>query len=224
MSLRTFVTVVILSAIVHASEMPLTVGDVVTGAASHVRVTNTARQHVTAWSLAAISPTSTGTHREVYTADGYLSEATHSLPGSNPRLERLAPGESRELPLDPLPPGSTVEVIAAVLDDGTAIGDEETLASIFAKRARERDALKAVADAFRDVLPAKHGTEALASLRDRFAALVQRDDAVPCRAALAAVQTYQQKTNADEIDRSLQQYASFVGREYDLAARHARRR
>jgi hypothetical protein len=224
MSLRTFVTVVTLSALVHASEMPLTVGDVVTGASSHVRVTNTARQHVTAWSLAAISRTSTGTHREVYTADGYLSEATHGLPGSNPRLERLAPGESRELPLDPLPSGSTVEVIAAVLEDGTAIGDEEALASIFAKRAKERDALKAVADAFRDVLPATHGAEALASLRDRFAALVQRDDAVPCRAALAAVQAYQQKTNADEIDRALQQYASFVGREYDLAARHAKRR
>jgi hypothetical protein len=74
------------------------------------------------------------------------------------------------------------------------------------------------------VLPATHGAEALASLRDRFAALVQRDDAVPCRAALAAVQAYQQKTNADEIDRALQQYASFVGREYDLAARHAKRR
>jgi hypothetical protein len=189
-----------------------------------VRVTNTARQPVTAWSLAATSPTPNGTHREVYTADGYLSEVTHGLPGSNPRLERLTPGESRELPLDPLPPGSTVAVIAAVLDDGTAIGDEQAIASIFSKRAAERDALKAVVDAFGEVLPAKHGTEALAGLRDRLAALARRDDAVPCRAALAAVQAYQQKTTADEIDRALQQYASFVGREYDLAARHAQRR
>jgi hypothetical protein len=160
----------------------------------------------------------------VYTSDGYLSEVTHGLPGSNERLERLMPGESRELPLDPLPPGSTVEVIAAVLDDGTAVGEEQTLAAIFAKRAHERDALKAVVDVFADVLPAKHGADALAALRERFAALVQRDNAVPCRAALAAVQTYQQKINAEEIDRGLQTYASLVGREYDLAARHAERR
>jgi hypothetical protein len=224
MSLRIISTVVMLSATVLASEMPLAVGDLVTGTPSHVRVTNTARQPVTAWSVAATSPTASGSHREVYTADGYLSEATHGLPGSNPRLERMMPGESRELPLDPLPPGSKVEVIAAVLDDGTAVGDEQTLASIFGKRAKERDALKAVVDAFGEVLPARHGAEALAALRERFTALAQRDDAVPCRAALAAVQTYQQRTNADEIDRALQQYATFVGREYELAARHATRR
>src|SRR5258706_1595153 len=128
MSLRTFVAAALLSAVAQASEMPLTVSDLVTGAASHVRVTNTARQPVTAWSLAATSPTPNGTHREVYSADGYLSEVTHGLPGSNPRLERLTPGESRELPLDPLPPGSSVAVIAAVLDHGTAIGDEQAIA------------------------------------------------------------------------------------------------
>src|SRR5437867_4579550 len=98
MRLRMFCAAVLLSAVVHGSEMPLTVGDLVTGAPSHVRVTNTARQPVTAWSVAAISRTATGTHREVYTADGYLSEATHGLPGSKPRLERLAPRESPELP------------------------------------------------------------------------------------------------------------------------------
>jgi hypothetical protein len=224
MSLRTFFAALLLSAVAHAADMPLTVSNLVTGAPAHVRLTNTSRQPVTAWGLAATSPTPNGTHREVYTADGYLSEATHGLPGSNQQLERLMPGEWRELPLDPLPPGSTVEVIAAVLDDGTAVGDGDTLAAIFTRRARERDALKAVVDGFADVLPAKHGTQALAALRERFAALVERDDAVPCRAALAAVQTYQQKTSADEIDRALEQYASFVGREYDLAVRHAQRR
>ena len=224
MSLRTFFAAVLLSIAVHASEMPLTVTDLVIGPPTRVRITNNARQPVTAWSLAATSRTPGGMHREVYTADGYLSEATHGLPGSSPRLDRLMPGESRELPLDRLPPGSTVDVIAAVLDDGTAFGEEEALATIFAKRAKERDALKAVVDSFADVLPAKHGSEALSALRERFAALAQRDDAVPCRAALEAVQTYQQRTDAAEIDRSLQQYASFVGREYELAAKHATRR
>jgi hypothetical protein len=225
MSLRIAVSAVAMSAVLAAApDMPLRVSDLVTGAQTHLRVTNTGSQPVTAWSLAATSRTATGSHREVYSADGYLSEVTHGLPGSNERIERIMPGESRELPLDPLPPGSTVAVLAAVLDDGTAIGDEETLNAIFAKRARERDALKAVVDAFGEVLPSKHGPDALGALRERFAALVQRDDAVPCRAALDAVQKYQQKTNGDEIDNSLRTYADFVRREYDLAVRHAERR
>jgi hypothetical protein len=224
MSLRTFLTAVVMSAAAQEATMPLAVGDLVTGAPTHVRVTNTSSQPVTAWSLAATSRTPTGTHREVYSADGYLSEATHGLPGANERLERLMPGESRELPLDPLPPGSTVEVVAAVLDDGTAVGDEATLATIFARRARERDALKAVVDAFAGVLPARHGADALSALSERLAALVQRDDATPCRAALLAVQTYQGRTDSGEIDGALRAYAGFVEREYDLAARHAERR
>lgn len=225
MSLRTAVSTVAMSAVLAApSDMPLRVGDVVTGAQSRVRVTNTSSQPVTAWSLAAISRTATGSHREVYSADGYLSEVTHGLPGSNDRIERIMPGETREFPLDPLPPGSTVEVIAAVLDDGTGTGDEDALTAIFARRARERDALKAVVDAFGDVLPAKRGAEALTALRERFTALVQRDNSTPCRAALDAVQAYQQKTSADQIDASLRSYADFVTREYELAARHSRRK
>jgi hypothetical protein len=225
MGLLTFVPAAAMSAVFLAAEMPLHVSDVVTGPSTHVRLTNTASQAVTAWGLAAISRVrSGGMHREVYTVDGYLSEATHGLPGSTERLERLLPGESREIPLDPLPTGSTVEVVAVVLDDGTALGDENTLNGIFAKRGHERDGLKAVVDAFGDVLSSKHGTEALSSLQQRFAALVQQDDAVPCRAALDAVQQFQRKSNAEEIDRSLQTYADFVKREYELAAKHAERK
>jgi predicted transcriptional regulator len=208
-----------------AAQMPLTVGDVVTGPASHVRVTNTSSQPVTAWSLAATSKSpSGGTHREVYTTDGYLSEMTHGIPGSDPRLERLLPGQSRELPLDPLPAGSTVEVIVAVLDEGKAVGDEEVIAQIFSKRMKERDALKAVVDAFAEVVPTTHGAEALAALKQRFTALAQRDESIPCRAALDAVQQYERQRSAGAIDQSLQTYAGFVAREYQLAAKHATRR
>ena len=225
MTLRTFGPTLLVVAAAYAADMPVTVSDVVTGAQSHVRLENTGTQPVTAWSLAATSRSDTGrTHREVYTVDGYLSEATHGIPGSTERLERLMPGESRDIPLDPLPDGATVDVIAAVLDDGTAVGDEQTVSAIFAKRAKERDALKAVVDAFNDVLPATHGAEALTALRERFDSLVQQNDAVPCRAALEAVQTYQQKSNAPEIDNSLRTYADFVKREYDLAVRHSQRR
>jgi len=209
----------------QAAESPVIINDIVTGEASHVRITNTSRQPVTAWSLAATTERPEGgTHREVYTTDGYLSEATHGLPKAAERLERLLPGESRELPLDPLPPGAKVDVVAAVLDDGTAVGEEKALAAIFANRAKERDALKAVVDVFNAVLPDKRGAEALSALRERFAALVQQNDSVPCHAALDAVQAYERKAQAPEIDTSLRTYADFVNREYQLAAKHSQRK
>jgi len=224
MSLQLLVPFIATSAVLAAPNLPLRVSDVSAGPSPHVRVTNTANQPITAWALAATTRTAGGSHREVYSADGYLSEATHGLPNANPAIERIMPGESRDLPIEGLPAGATVEPFAVVLEDGTALGDEDTLNAIFAKRARERDALKAVVDAFADVLPAKRGADALAALRDRFAALVLRQNELPCRAALDAVQTYQRKTNAEEIDNSLRMYADFVKGEYDLAVRHSRRR
>jgi len=209
----------------RAAESPLIVNDLVTGESTHVRITNTSRQPVTAWSLATITEAAAGrTHREVYTTDGYLSEVTHGLPKAAERLERLMPGESRDLPLDPLPAGAKVEVVATVLDDGTAMGEEAALVSIFANRAKERDALKSVVDAFNAVLPDKHGAEALAALKDRFAALVEHDDNVPSHAALDAVQAYERKEPTDQIDKSLRTYADFVAKEYALAQKHSQRR
>jgi len=226
MSMRQLLSATLIAAsTAFAAEIPVTVSDLVTGASSHVRITNISRQPVTAWSLAATTEKPEGgTHREVYTTDGYLSEATHGLPKAAERLERLMPGESRELPLDPLPPGAKVDVVAAVMDDGTAVGEEKALAAIFANRVKERDALKAVVDVFTAVLPEKRGAEALSALRERFTALVQQNDSVPCHAALGAVQAYERKAQAPEIDTSLRTYADFVNREYQLAAKHSQRR
>jgi hypothetical protein len=227
MSMRMFLFALLttMASTAHAAESPLIVSDLVTGETSHVRITNTGQQPVTAWSLAATTESGGGrTHREVYTTDGYLSEATHGLPKAAQRFERLMPGESREIPLDRLAAGTKVDVVATVLDDRTAIGDEAALASIFANRVKERDALKAVVDAFNAVLPVAHGAEALSALKDRFSALLQREDNVPCHAALDAVQTYQQKAGAPEIDTSLHTYAEFVTREYELAAKHSQRK
>jgi hypothetical protein len=209
-----------------AAEMPLKVTDVVAGPQSHVRLTNTSSQPVTAWALGVTTRGESGrTRREVYTVDGYLSEITHGLPGSSERNERLMPGQSRQIPLDPLPSGTGVDVIAAVLDDGTAVGDQEVIDEIFAKRAKERDALKAVVDVFKEVLAAKQGADALAALKERLTALVQRDNSVPCRAALDAVQAHERTaTPALNIDQSLRQYAEFVTRQYTLAAKHSERR
>jgi hypothetical protein len=225
MNMSTLLVVALTASTAVAPETPVVISDLVTGSASHVRITNTSRQPVTAWSLAAITEPSAGrTHREVYTTDGYLSEVTHGLPRASEQLERLLPGDSRDLPLDPLPDGAKVQVIAVVLDDGTAMGDEAVLASIFARRVKERDALKAVADTFNVVLPVTHGGDALAALKERFAVLVERDNSVPCRVALEAVQAYPPSADADRIDASLHSYAAFVMKEYEVAARHAERK
>jgi hypothetical protein len=205
--------------------MPLTATHLITGPSSHVRLTNTGQQPITAWSLAVVTHAEGGrTHREVETADGYLSEITHGLPGASERLERLMPGESRDITLDPVPDGAEVDVVAVVLDDATAVGDEPLIASIFAKRALERDALHAVVDAFNDVLSSKHGQEALSALQERLTVIAQRDASIPCRAAIDAVQTYARKGSAEEIDQSLRGYAAFVTREYQLAAKHSQRK
>ena len=215
----------LLGAWLLAPQLPLTVSNVATGPHSHVRLTNTASQPITAWSLAVTTTTGAGrTHREVETIDGYLSEVTRGLPGSSERLDRIMPGQSREVTLDPLSDDAHVDVVAVVLDDGTALGEEEFLVPIFAKRTKERDALKAVVDTFSEVTADAHGTPAVEALQRRLADLAQRNDALPCRAALDAVQNVGKKSDPAEIDRSLQNYASFVKREYDLAAKHAQRR
>ena len=155
----------------------------------------------------------------------YQDRLAHEFPElTEPFLVQLEALAIRQVPLDPLQPGTTVDVIAAVLADGSAFGEEDAVAAIFAHRAKERDALKAVVDGFNDVLPTKHGADALTALRERFAALVQRDQSIPCRAALDAVQAYQQKANPDEIDTALRTYAAFVQKEYALAEKHATRR
>jgi len=136
------------------------------------------------------------------------------------------PQQSRVIQLDPLPQDATVEIVAVVLDDGTAIGEESAIAPIFERRARERDALTAVAAVFSDVLSSQHGTAALDSLKQRLVALPARDE-VPCRAAIDAVDTYRQRGGArtpDQIDESLRTYAAFVGREAELAKQHAQRK
>ena len=217
----------VLAAHLIAADFPLVADRVVTGPKSHVTLTNRANQPVTGWALAVTTHPEAGrTHREVETVDGYLSAVTHGIPGASPRLERLMPGESRQIELDPLPDDAAVEVAAVVLEDGTAIGDEAIVGPMFARRARERDALGAVAQTFADVLASQHGAEALDRLRERLDALPNREE-VPCRAAIDAVDTYKQRVadrTPQQIDESLRTYAAFVAREWEVAKRAATRR
>jgi hypothetical protein len=188
-------------------------------------VTNVDVRTITAWTLVVTSTEGATTRRRVQTTDIYLTEITRGLPQSSEELlASLRPGESRVLPLESLSPESTVEVVAVVLDNETAVGDEKIILEIFARREKERLALRAVVDAFNEVLSTQHGTAALEALRERFTALQQQDGSVPCRAALDALQTYSRSTNADEIDQLLKAYGAFVAREYELAVKHSRRK
>lgn len=215
-------------AAVSAADFPLVADRLVTGPNAHVQLTNTGKQAVTAWSLATTTKGSDGRSiRQVETVDGYLSEVTEGLPGSSARLNRLMAGQSREMALDPLPPDASVQVVAVVLDDGTAMGEEQAIAAVFERRIRERNALGAVVAAFNDVLPATQGMAALAALRERLQAIAQHEASVPCRAALDAVETYQQRANAGgaaTLDDSLRTYAAFVARQYELARKHSERK
>jgi hypothetical protein len=55
--------------------------------------------------------------------------------------------------------------------------------------------------------------------------IVQREQSLPCRAALDAVETYRNKSdNPAAIDQSLGTYAAFVTREYEIAMKQAQRK
>ena len=78
--MRILLSAVLVGSAALATETPVIINDFTTGPSSLVHITNTTTQPVTAWSIAATTPTPKGTHRDVYTTDGYLSEATHGLP------------------------------------------------------------------------------------------------------------------------------------------------
>lgn len=222
-----YAAIAVSAAVLASGNLPLLISRTTTGPMSLVEVRNTADQPITAWSLATTTPSSRGTHRVVETIDGYLSEVTQGLPGSSPRNSRLAPGETRAIAVDPLPADAMVEVIAVVLDDGTAIGDEPTLAAIFERRATERDALRSVVGTFDAVLEGMRGKAALQELARRFRAPSDAAETDPHRAAREAIDSYLRRTttaNDDEIDRLLRGYVEVVRREYQLADRHATRR
>jgi alanine dehydrogenase len=105
------------------------------------------------------------------------------------------PGQSRALPIDAASAGTTVEIAALVLQDGTALGNAAVIATLFEHRALERDELRAVAETFRTVLAAKRGTAALAELKQQLQALA-RGESVPRLTALDAVEALLRKAQA----------------------------
>ena len=212
----------------QVSLLPVTAGRLVTGPSSRVQITNTGRQAVTAWSLAITTHPEEGkTHRVVQTSDAYLAEVTRDLPRSSPHLDWLRSGESFDIPLDPQPADASVQVMAVVLEDGTALGEPEILKSIFDRHAAERDELRKVVDTFNAVLPSRSGVAALVELQRRFSASATTDESTPHRSAREAVDAFSQRARAEDpeqVDRSLRTYAAFVQRQYEVALKHAARK
>jgi hypothetical protein len=199
---------------------------VMPGTPPRVELTNTGNQPITAWSFTVSTPTATGVHRETHSADVYLSEVTGTLPGAEPHLDRVMPGQSRVLPIDASAPDASVQMTALVLQDGTALGDPSAITAWFDRRAKERDQLRAVAETFRSVLATKRGTAALTELVQQFR-VGAGEDSTPRRTARDAVETLLRKAqagNEEDADRSARAYAEFVGKQYDVAVRHADRK
>jgi hypothetical protein len=209
-----------------AAEFPLD-ARIAEGSPPRVELINVGDQPVTAWSFAVASPNEQGgVHREIHTADVYLSEVTRGLPRSEAHLDWLRPGQSRALPIDAAPHGARVEVVAVILADGTGLGDAPTLEALFAHRAAERDQLRDVVETFNAVLGHERGVAALQALKARFAS-GGSPGSVPRRSAREAVDAYLTKANAgseEEADRSIRMYAAFVTRQYELAVQHAQRK
>jgi hypothetical protein len=213
----------------QVGSLPVVAGHLVTGASSRVQISNTGGQPVTAWSLAITTHPEEGrTHRVVLTSDAYLADVTRDLPRASPHLDWLRPGQTFDVPLDPQPADATVQVMAVVLEDGTALGEPGILASIFEHRAAERDELRKVVDTFTAVLSSKHGAAAIEELKARFNASPDPGlEGTPHRSAREAVETFAQRAaagKADEADQSIRSYAAFVQRQYEVAAKHAVRR
>jgi hypothetical protein len=219
-------SIALLLSLAFAADPPLSV-KAVAGPPSQVELRNTGAQPINAWAFAISSPNpSGGIHRVFHSSDVYLSEVTSGLQGAEPHLRILQPGESRTVPVDPLPRDASVQVMAVVLDDDTAYGDDQTIAGIFQKRVVERDQLKQVVDIFNASLQAQQGAAVLEDLKRRFAAGAGADESVAHRSARQAVDAFLQRAagNTEDVIPALRTYVGFVTKQYDAAAKHAQRK
>jgi hypothetical protein len=218
----------LLLSMLFAADVPLAIAKVAGGPPYHVELRNTGTKPVNAWSFAVTSPNANGgIHREFHSADVYMSEVTGGLQGADPNLRPLQPGESRAVPVDALPPEASLQVIAVVLEDNTAYGDEQTIESLFQTRIAERDQLVRVVDIFDASIESQHGKTALEDLKRRMDADTTANETVPHRSARFAVDGWLQRigpANEDDIDRSVRTYAAFVARQYEVAVKHAERK
>jgi hypothetical protein len=213
---------------VWGADLPVVASHLVTGPNSHVALTNSSEQAVTAWTLVVTTVDKDGsTHRATETIDAYLSEVTKDFSGMSDKVDRLLPGQTREIALEPAAPGATAEVTAVILQDGAAFGDPDTIASVFEHRAKERDQLHEVVELFDGVLPSAHGLAALEALKRGFAVQGAQGESVAHQSAREAVDTYLQRATpatADAIDQLLRKYSDIIRREYDLAEKHSHRK
>src|SRR5262245_24315296 len=211
------------TAVLAAADAPLS-ARLIPGSPPAVELRNPGAKAATAWSFAVSSPNPNGgIHRELHSADVYLSEVTRGLPRAPNHLDWLRTGETRTVPVDAAPPGASVEIMAVVFEDGTTWGEKKTPTEFFSQRARERDELGKVVATFDAVVPAQNGVAALEELHRRFAS-TGAEESTPHRSAREAVDAYLQKAKAptpEDTDQALRIYIEFVRKQHDLAVKHA---
>jgi hypothetical protein len=220
--------VVCAGALVQAADLPVVASRLVTGPNSHVELTNNSNQPVTAWTLVVTTTDKDGTvHLVTETIDAYLSEVTRDFGGMSGKVDRLLPGQTREIALDNVAAGAVADVAAVILQDGTALGDQATIASVFEHRATERDQLHEVVEVFDSVLPSARGAAALEGLKRGFAIQSTQTESPAHQSAREAVDAYLQRATpatSEAIDQLLRKYADIVRREYELAEKHSHRK
>jgi len=199
---------------------------IVPGSPARVELTNTSNQPITAWSFAVTSSNAQGgTHRELHTADVYLSEVTRGLPRAPQHLDWIQPGQSTAVPVDAAPADAKIDIVAVIFADRSSFGDPQTVRAFFDHRRVERNQLRDVSEIMNGVLSTQRGTAAVQAIDAQLAS--RRDaDSVPLRTAREAVSSFLATaagTSGQEAagDQQVRQYAAFVTKQYELAATHA---
>jgi hypothetical protein len=120
-----------------------------------------------------------------------------------------------------------VHVVAVVLEDGTAYGDQDVVRQVFERRTAERDAAQSVLAELRGVQRSKRGMAALVDAKARMAIpLANSPGAGMWRLAdqNLALKIREAEAGRTDPDLALASVIDTVGREYQAAIKHSVKR
>jgi hypothetical protein len=217
-----------------AQGVPLQASDaqVTQGGRLQYSLTNAATQPATAWSVIVAVADLNGTvvGQTVITLDEYRVEAQRGIISENEiRRSLLRPRQTRRFEL----PGPfdarllvTVTPAAMVFLDGTSVGDAGLIASIFDRRAAERDAR---AEVLRQLLDIQTHYVGAAALKEAIARLSRSATPDPDHARRACQEDLrealtQAEANHDDPMKALARQIEIVRREYEAAVQHSMNR
>jgi hypothetical protein len=192
-------------------------------------LTSSAAQPATAWSVTVVvaDPNGTVMRQSAITLDEYRAEAQRGVV-SEDELARslLRPRQTRRFELPgPFDPRLVVTVtpVALVFLDGTSIGDPLLIASIFRRRAAERDARGEMLRQLLDVRAHYVGPAALKEAIARLSQLAAPDPDHARRTCQKNLRDALARSEDDDVDplAELSRQIEIVRREYAAAVQHA---